>query len=440
MSWICPKCETENPDRLKVCEVCDSPREISPVDKLKERLKEKYSDIVYRSFIRYHYELLDSADKGDVNAQYKVGEWFLERGSIGLSDDYSKVAVFWFRNAALKGHKDAQFKLASCYEEGRGVCQIKDEAIKWYKEAANHGDIAAMRRYLGLIYNSKTYEAIIQYEVSLLYSAENGDADSQFLVARWFYNHNSNCQLAYRKETVVWYTKAANKGHCEAMYKLGVCYEVGLGTDCDMSEAFRWYSHSAIKGYKAACLKLAEFYLNGTKVKKDIVAAIKWYNASGTPISKENLCNIGYAYSIGDGVAIDKAKAIEYYRKSADLGGTTALYNLGVCYENGDGVEKSLHEAMYWYEKAADQGYQQAHQCITRIDAKIRSERLEGIIIKLLVYLFFGSVFGAIGYYILTEGLLKLGIHIPEVWPNTFPTNLIICLIIGFIITFKIND
>ena len=367
MSWICPKCETENPDRLNVCEVCDSPREKSPVEMMKERLKEKYIDIVYRSFIRYHYELLDSADKGDVNAQYKVGEWFLGHGSTKSSDDYSKVAVFWFRNAALKGHKDAQFWLASCYEEGRGVCQIKDEAIKWYK-------------------------------------------------------------------------KAANNGHSQAMYKLGFIYEVGLGTDCDMNEAIRWYGHSAIKGNKAAGIKLAEFYLHGTKVKKDIVAAIKWYNASGTPISKENLCNIGYAYSVGDGVAIDKAKAIEYYRKSADLGGTTALYNLGVCYENGDGVEKSLHEAKYWYEKAADQGYQQAHQCITRIDAKIRTERQEGIIIKLLVYLFFGSVFGAIGYYILTEGLLKWGIHIPEVWPNTFPTNLIICLIIGFIITFKIND
>lgn len=84
MSWICPKCETENPDRLKVCEVCDTPREKSPEDKLKMRLKEKYSDDAYKSFIRYHYDLLDTADKGDVKAQFLVGEWFYSRGKGGL--------------------------------------------------------------------------------------------------------------------------------------------------------------------------------------------------------------------------------------------------------------------------------------------------------------------------------------------------------------------
>ena len=28
MSWICPKCETENPDTLDTCEVCNSVKEI----------------------------------------------------------------------------------------------------------------------------------------------------------------------------------------------------------------------------------------------------------------------------------------------------------------------------------------------------------------------------------------------------------------------------
>lgn len=28
MSWICSECETENPERLDCCEVCDSPRRV----------------------------------------------------------------------------------------------------------------------------------------------------------------------------------------------------------------------------------------------------------------------------------------------------------------------------------------------------------------------------------------------------------------------------
>ena len=37
MSWICSKCETENPDRLNVCEVCDSPRELTSLDKTRKK-------------------------------------------------------------------------------------------------------------------------------------------------------------------------------------------------------------------------------------------------------------------------------------------------------------------------------------------------------------------------------------------------------------------
>lgn len=29
MNWICPKCETENPDTMDICEVCNSVKEIN---------------------------------------------------------------------------------------------------------------------------------------------------------------------------------------------------------------------------------------------------------------------------------------------------------------------------------------------------------------------------------------------------------------------------
>ena len=134
MSWICPKCETENNDNLKVCEVCDTPRELSSVDKLKA----KYNDAAYKSLIRFHYDLLESADQGDASAQYKVGEWIENRGK----DDYYKIAVLWFRKAALQGYVEAQLKLANCYKEGCGVTRSKYEALKWYKKASKGNDYA----------------------------------------------------------------------------------------------------------------------------------------------------------------------------------------------------------------------------------------------------------------------------------------------------------
>lgn len=401
MSWICPKCETENPDRLNVCEVCDLPRESSPLDKRKERMKEKYSDAVYKSFIRYHYDLLDTADKGDVKAQYQVAEWFCFRGKKTSTDEYSKIAVHWYSKAAIGGLVDAQFKLASCYENGVGVVKTKEEAIVWYDRAASKGWISAREKYIKLKYNSVVYDSVIRYRPSLLYNADKGDTDAQYQLGEWFNDHHGNS--SYRTEAIDWYRKAA-------------------------------------KGYnKKAQLKLAESYLYGKLTKKDVKEALRWYRLAGNYISALDLYNIGVAYDVGNGIKMDKVKAVEYYRKAADKGNKMAQYNLGVCYENGTGVDKDIDVAKYWYEKAAAQGHERAQQCVSRINEELNEKKKKEIIILSIINIVIGSFFGIIGYYGIQEGLPKWGVNLPYIWPNTYPTNLIICLIVGNIVASIMN-
>lgn len=437
MSWLCPKCETENLSRLKICEVCDSPRDSSPVEKLKERLKKKYCDSAYKSFIRYHYSLLDSADKGCSIDQYTVGEWFSGRRNAGATEIYSKIAALWYTEAAKQGHTAAQAKLALCYEEGRGVPQSRDAAIKWYKEAAKKGDEVAKQRYLKLKYDSKTYKAVVKYKTTMLWEADNGSRNFQYLLGEWFSCHNG--QPLNKEEAIVWYTFAAQNGHGEAMLKLGECYEKGLGVNYNFTTALKWYKKAAKSGSHKTCVKLAEIYLYGRRVNKDVREAIKWYNLSGKDISRVDLCNIGYAYDIGDGIQMDKKIAVDYYRKAAEKGDMVAQYNLGVCFENGNGVTKDLDTAKYWYEKAASKGHSQAQQCVARISSEIKSQKQENTIGKIITYIIFGPIMGVIGYSFL-ESLPEWGIHLPEVWPNIFPTNLIICIIIGFIVWHNIAE
>lgn len=89
MSWICPKCETENPDDFKVCEVCDSPR----------TCKGFYSSLV-------------DANNGDAEAQFKVAEWY-ENGTLPALGDLTgkEEAEKWYRKAAASGHIGAKEKL-----------------------------------------------------------------------------------------------------------------------------------------------------------------------------------------------------------------------------------------------------------------------------------------------------------------------------------------
>lgn len=437
MSWICPKCETENPDRLKVCEVCDSPREISSVDKLKDRLKEKYSDPAYKSFIRYHYSLLESADKGNPIDQYHVGEWFFGRRDAVFSPNNDKIAASWYLAAAKQGHTAAQAKLALCYEEGRGVTQSRDAAIKWYKEAARKGDGTAVQRYLKLKYNDKTYESVIRHRPQLLYDADNDNKHSQFLLGEWFSNHNS--QSAYREEAIVWFTKAAKNGHNFAMLKLGECYENGKGVYRNYNEAHRWYKKAAEEGNKSARQKLAESYLYGKMVSKDVAEAIKWFGLAGSGINGADLCNIGYAYDVGEGIRMDKTKAVEYYRKAAEKGDAVAQYNLGVCFENGNGVARDIDLAKNWYGKAASQGHSQAQQCISRINSDIYNQEQDKKVEQFVTSLILGPIYGGMGFYFLAEVLPKWSINIPHLGSDFFPTNLIIFLVGGFVVTYIIE-
>lgn len=358
MSWICPKCETENPDRLNVCEVCDSPRESTSLDKTR---KKYINNVAYKTFSRYHLHILDAAELGDTNAQYEIGEWFLGRKSSNLSIDNNIIAVFWYRKAAIQGLLEAQLKLASCYEEGYGVIKSKIEAIKWYQKAANSGSEYAKQKVIELKYNKEIYRNILTYRLQLLKDADNGKVNCQFKLGEWFSNHNN------KKEAIVWYTRAAKSGHGDAMLKLGECYEYGVGVYNSFSEAIKWYKKAAKSGNDSACLRLARAYLYGKMVTKNVEEALKWYNLVGRGLDAADLCNIGYAYDTGDTISINKSKAVEYYRQAAEKGDSVAQYNMGVCYENGNGVSCDMNVAKYWYEKAAKQGYEQAKQRVSSI-------------------------------------------------------------------------
>ena len=446
MSWICLKCETENPDRLKVCEVCDSPRENLPIDKLKK----KYYEAAYKSFIRYHYSLLESADKGCSIDQFKVAEWFYERGGLGASDNCSKIAVSWYLEAAKQGHSDAQAMLASCYEEGRGVPQSRDAAIKWYLEAAKKGDKVAMYKYSKLKYNNKTYEGVIKYRLSLLYSADNGNSDSQFKLGEWFWNHNS--QSSYRDEAFIWYTKAAQNGHTGAMYKLGECYEEGKAEIRFYNQAIEWYRKAANTGNKAACLKLGRTYLYGNlMVKKNIAQAINWFRKAGEGINSDDLFNLARAYDTGsDGVSMNKAKAFEYYKKSAEKGHDVAQYNLGKCYQYALGVNKDDTLAEYWYRKAIVNGNNLAKEeldvILKRKIQKKYGKKKQSPYLKLLNIILLSPAFGFCMVFPL--GILQeKGLAIPpelclqseNPFLNLLPCGIILGIIIAIIIVNKDN-
>ena len=66
------------------------------------------------------------------------------RDGRGVRED-DEEAVRWYRRAAEQGHAPAQTNLGWMYENGRGVRRDRVEAVRWYRLAAEQGNADAQR-------------------------------------------------------------------------------------------------------------------------------------------------------------------------------------------------------------------------------------------------------------------------------------------------------
>lgn len=81
------------------------------------------------------------ADRGDATALFRLG-WMYENGMVFKTDN--EEAVFWYRKAAELGDATSQYFLGVMYEDGKGVRKSIEEAVKWYGKAAAQKDESAI--------------------------------------------------------------------------------------------------------------------------------------------------------------------------------------------------------------------------------------------------------------------------------------------------------
>ncbi|CAB4382212.1 unnamed protein product [Rhizophagus irregularis] len=84
-----------------------------------------------------------------------------------------------------------------------------------------------------------------------------------------------------------WYQKAAENENNDARYKLGLCYENGIGIEKDENKAFYWYQKAAVSGNKGAQYKLSIYFSNGTVTKKDEVKSFYWFQKASANKNEE---------------------------------------------------------------------------------------------------------------------------------------------------------
>lgn len=109
---------------------------------------------------------------------------------------------------------------------------------------------------------------------------------------------------------------AAEKGHKKAQYRLGKCYDKGLGTKEDDQQAFRWYFKAAEQKYAKAQYEVGKCYKKGEGIEKNQDEAVKYFKLAAAQNNAEAQLALGKCYMKGKGVQKDLAQAKELFKKA----------------------------------------------------------------------------------------------------------------------------
>ena len=144
------------------------------------------------------------------------------------------------RQAAERGHAEAQFQLGMLYASGEQLPLDYVTAAKWISAAAEQGWVAA------------------QSTLAWLYASGYGVEQSDQLAAQW-------------------YLRAGESGNPNAQYMVATLYRYGrYGMPRDPGEMLEWYQRAAARGHASAQLALGRLLIDGKDVEKDDVVAFQW--------------------------------------------------------------------------------------------------------------------------------------------------------------------
>ena len=154
-----------------------------------------------------------------------------------------------------------------------------------------------------------------------------------------------------------WAKKSAELGYKGGYFGVGLAYELGKGVeDKNKKEAIVWYRKAAEKGHVRAQVKVASLVRFD-----DPDEAVKWLKEAADNGNTSAMNNIGYMWAKGQMSTFgNNKKAYEWYMKSAKLGNKSGQYNICRALYYGKGVTQNKKEARKWCQRAVDQGYKKA--------------------------------------------------------------------------------
>jgi TPR repeat protein len=352
--------------------------------RIKQHLEDQDGNVDKEDYSEFRQDIKD-ADDGNLDKALYVGNEFLF-GDLPLRD--IDRGHSYIRMAADKGQPNAQFRLGDLLTQGAFLKQDKKEGFQWFRKASDNGHKEATHRVaLAHLYGEGVDQDVLTAIALLTRNAEEKWPNSQVLLGKIkIAGSHLPLDIAGGVQMIM---SAADAGDGGAIYEMGLLYDFGIGVQEDPTKAFEHYSQAAAKHIGSARYMLGVAYYTGRGVsadidkgfenfvksvepeayfrlglmsevgfwgqKKDLKAARKFYGvAKNHPIASERAAMISNGTI--KGLSIEEVYEVLYHTATSH-----EQFSLGIVYENGlKNLPRDLQKAAYWFKKAADQNYPKA--------------------------------------------------------------------------------
>ena len=224
----------------------DTKKRLAEFEKLIGGVKYNNASSVFEYNKLSFEELKKEADRGDAEAQYRLGLCYLE--GKGTNSD-RRMAHMYFKKSANQGNSDAMVKMGEFHERGDVAKLDFKEAFEWYRKAADL-DNSEGYYHLGLCYENQIgvetdkYEAFLNYETA----THDGHKNAEVAMGRcYFYGHGCSVNKQKSKEI---FERLADEGIAAAKTGLGMFYESE-----DILKAIAYYEEASDEGDECAAIR-----------------------------------------------------------------------------------------------------------------------------------------------------------------------------------------
>ena len=171
-------------------------------------MKEAKDAIVVENYEKATKLLKPNAEKGIAEAQFLLGYLYFTDADVSKEE-----SLLWLQRSAQQNHADACYYLAHHCEQYDFGTPVDEQHWELLRKAAEFGSVEAQR------------------DLGCYYAVGNEGLEKD--------------EMESRK----WYTLAAEKGHADAQYNLGLMWFNGEGGSKDIDKAIYWFTLSASHEY-----------------------------------------------------------------------------------------------------------------------------------------------------------------------------------------------